>query len=214
MRGRSDLAWRRARSRLLLVARRRIRERPRRRPRPPPCSRLASFFAARSAFCSATFVFASAYEPSTSVRPPVHPNAHTTSTVPKTTLNAVTISCWPVEYAAAFAGVGHLAQRGGVDRLVDADAARGGRDGVRERVAARHGHHRVEGDGDRVRREEDGDHAELREPTRRTTAARRGRGTRAGARGWPRPPSPSPRGPWSFRQNTRKTITRSATRRR
>ena len=33
--------------------------------------------------------------------PPDQPKAHTTTAIPKTTFHAVTVSCWPTEYAVA-----------------------------------------------------------------------------------------------------------------
>src|SRR6185312_15839087 len=55
----------------------------------------------RLAFISPAFSFASAYESLTSFEPPLQPKTMQINTTAKTTLNAVVISCCPIEYAVA-----------------------------------------------------------------------------------------------------------------
>ena len=105
---------------------------------------------------------------------------------------AVIASCWPSGVRRRGRGVGDPIQRGDVRGLVDPDPARRDRHGVRDRIPARHGHHRVEADGDPVAGEEDGDHAQLGEPGPEQQEEVSGAGTRAGGRGSPRPEEPSP----------------------
>lgn len=54
----------------------------------------------RLVFISLAFL-ASTYESLTSLEPPLQPNTMQISTIAKPTLNAVVISCCPIEYAVA-----------------------------------------------------------------------------------------------------------------